>query len=120
LQGARVPDAAGASVSGGGDFNGDGLPDLIVGSPSALPSGRLPDDTRGAAYVIFGGDPGRLRIVPDGHSASYTDTDGDLVTVRTSNGKFTKGMFDLHPQGLGFQLQALHLTDPAFAHANLT
>jgi hypothetical protein len=43
IRGAAVLDCAGASVSGAGDVNGDGLADLIVGAPGAAES-----------YVIFG------------------------------------------------------------------
>lgn len=38
----------GASVSGAGDFNGDGVEDIVVGAPLAGTS------SQGAAYVIFG------------------------------------------------------------------
>ncbi len=46
LLGAAAGDQSGFAVSGGGDFNGDGLADLVVGAPNA--SGT------GAAYVVFG------------------------------------------------------------------
>jgi hypothetical protein len=50
LRGAADGDAAGVSVSGAGDVNGDGFDDLIVGASGADEGG----DDRGAAYVIFG------------------------------------------------------------------
>ena len=40
----------GQSVSAAGDFNGDGISDLILGAPWDSPSGSL----SGGAYVIFG------------------------------------------------------------------
>ncbi len=115
LSGAKAFDYAGRSVSGGGDINGDGFPDLIIGAPIGVPG-----HGSGKAYVVYGGDPGRLQIASDGHSATFTDPDGDRVTVQTSAGVFTKAMFDLRAEGFGFQLEALHLTDAAFAKANLT
>src|SRR5262249_8321599 len=40
---------SGRFVSGGGDFNGDGYDDLLIGAPNAL-GGQA-----GRSYVIFGG-----------------------------------------------------------------
>ncbi|WP_108869779.1 gliding motility-associated C-terminal domain-containing protein [Aquimarina aquimarini] len=44
----------GRPVSGGGDFNGDGIVDFIVGSPRETPEGST--NRTGEAYVVFGGD----------------------------------------------------------------
>ncbi len=44
-------DAAGASVAGGGDLNGDGAPDLVVGATGADGSAT----GSGAAYMLLGG-----------------------------------------------------------------
>jgi FG-GAP repeat len=41
----------GAALAGGGDVNGDGFPDLVVGAPDASPYGRR---DAGAVWVIFG------------------------------------------------------------------
>ena len=46
----RDRDYSGFSVSGAGDVNGDGLDDLIVGSPGSDPNGEL----SGASFVVFG------------------------------------------------------------------
>ncbi|HMG47161.1 MAG TPA: hypothetical protein VK614_06845, partial [Allosphingosinicella sp.] len=51
ISGAGESDKAGWSVAGGGDINGDGFGDLIVGAPYADNGGGM---DRGAAYVIFG------------------------------------------------------------------
>ncbi len=50
LLGARVEDEAGAEVAGG-DFNGDGLADLLIGAPSATRAGAV---GTGLAYIVFG------------------------------------------------------------------
>lgn len=49
LSGGRAGDEVGASVSGAGDINGDGLDDLIVAAPDG-------NDTAGITYVVFGTD----------------------------------------------------------------
>jgi hypothetical protein len=50
LDGAAESDAAGNSVSGAGDVNGDGLDDIVVGSNGADENGYGP----GRTYVVFG------------------------------------------------------------------
>ena len=48
-------DESGISVSGAGDVNGDGLDDVIVGSPWANP---------GESYVVFGSTQGFPPVLP--------------------------------------------------------
>jgi Ca2+-binding RTX toxin-like protein len=67
--GAAADDNTGYSVSSAGDFNGDGLADIIVGAPNADPDGRT---NTGAAYVIFG----KVSGFSDIDLASLSATDG--------------------------------------------
>ena len=53
ILGETVYDAAGTSVAGAGDVNGDGYADIIVGAPNHSASVDFADYT-GAAYVILG------------------------------------------------------------------
>jgi hypothetical protein len=53
LRGRRSFDGAGFSVSGGGDVDGDGQADLIVGAPGVLEG---VDSVGAIAYVLFGWD----------------------------------------------------------------
>jgi len=48
LYGEDMADSAGSAIGGGGDLNGDGLPDLVVGARFA---GRPMDSWTGAVYV---------------------------------------------------------------------
>lgn len=50
VNGDLASDYAGTTVSAGGDVNGDGLADLIVGAPNAGPGGMT---QAGLAYVVF-------------------------------------------------------------------
>lgn len=66
INGLAAADSLGQSVSGAGDVNGDGLDDLIVGSPGG-------GNGTGAAYVVFG-------------QAGGFGTALDLQTLDGSNG----------------------------------
>lgn len=48
-------DRAGRSVSGGGDINGDGIDDLIIGAPSASPNDN---SYAGQSYIVYGQEGG--------------------------------------------------------------
>lgn len=50
ITGADMADFSGAAVSGGGDFDGDGLADVLIGAPMSSPNGMQ----SGRAYVVFG------------------------------------------------------------------
>jgi Ca2+-binding RTX toxin-like protein len=70
-------DSAGFSVSGAGDFNGDGIDDLIVGAP-------LGDDggiNAGEAYVVFGREGTRGRV-----SLTNLSADDGLTIVGAAPG----------------------------------
>ena len=67
-------DQLGYSVSTAGDMNGDGLSDILLGSPEGSSDGRTP----GSAYVIFGKRKG------------YTPT-FDLAKLNGTNGFTLKG-----------------------------
>jgi hypothetical protein len=51
VQASAEGDYLGYSVSGAGDVNGDGFPDVIVGAHTAAPDNR---DRAGAVYLFFG------------------------------------------------------------------
>ncbi|MDP4156476.1 MAG: integrin alpha, partial [Bacillota bacterium] len=51
IQGAAANDRSGWSVSSAGDFNGDGINDVIIGAPYARPQGRT---LAGSSYVVYG------------------------------------------------------------------
>ncbi|MBG1270123.1 beta strand repeat-containing protein, partial [Nostoc sp. WHI] len=68
---------SGVSVSNGGDINGDGLDDVIIGAPSASPNGIF---AAGQSYVVFG-----ERNLGSGGSLNASDLNG-------TNGFFINGI----------------------------
>lgn len=55
IYGDQRRDAFGASVSTEGDFNGDGIDDILIASPArGRDANATYDDDAGAAYVVFG------------------------------------------------------------------
>jgi hypothetical protein len=55
IHGAAAGDASGSSLAGGGDFNGDGFDDLLIGAPGASPGQR---EAGGTSFVIYGKSTG--------------------------------------------------------------
>jgi hypothetical protein len=92
ISGAHAGDYAGSAVRGAGDINGDGVDDLIVGAPSASPSG----DYSGASYVVFGRGPS---TPPDPSTVVMIDPDGDIVTINLGGGRLTPLDIKLNPDG---------------------
>ena len=68
LYGINKGDQIGYSVSGGGDINGDGFDDAIIGAPND--NGVNASNKEGASYIIFGNENG---IQPE---ISLADLDG--------------------------------------------
>ncbi|MBK0401093.1 FG-GAP repeat protein [Limibaculum sp. M0105] len=71
--GGAALDAAGAALSSAGDFNGDGIDDLLIGAPEA--NGAAAQS--GAAYIVFGRDGGWQADIDLGTLAA-----GDGVVLR--------------------------------------
>lgn len=57
IHGERTGDQSGASVATGGDFNGDGIADLVIGAPEGADPTN-PNQNPGKAYVVFGRSQG--------------------------------------------------------------
>ena len=54
LGGWRLDGALGFSLAGGGDVDGDGYDDLLVGEPFDIAEAQNPDGLAGSAYLVFG------------------------------------------------------------------
>ncbi|MDB6171285.1 MAG: repeat protein [Chthoniobacteraceae bacterium] len=88
LSGEAASDGAGFAVSGAGDVNGDGLNDLLIGAPHFK-------ENISASYLVFGSQT--ILIDPAARTATFTDIDGDLVTIKVSKGTLFPS--DLHLSG---------------------
>src|SRR5689334_17973464 len=51
ILGANIGDGTGYSIANAGDFNGDGYPDFVIGSPNASPNSKT---SSGISYIIYG------------------------------------------------------------------
>ena len=75
LRGIDIGDRSGRSVSGAGDFNGDGFDDVIIGAQFADSS----RDDSGESYVVFGTDAGFDAVI-------------ELSSLNGSNGFLLSGI----------------------------
>jgi hypothetical protein len=93
IVGETTGDDLGFSVAGGTDINNDGYDDLLLGAFNAK-AGNKTD--AGMSYVIYGSNGNnQVTIGADGKTASYTDVDGDLVTVKVNKGTLEANDFVL-------------------------
>ena len=97
LNGIASVDFSGASVSGAGDINGDGLDDIIVGAFFADPN----DNDSGASYVVFGKNDGsvvELSAIANGDNDSGFVLNGG--TIFDLSGRSVSGAGDINGDGL--------------------
>ena len=59
------------------------------------------------------------QVFASGHTATYTDPDGDGVTITVSKGNLSPEDFGSSPQGAGQQLDEIDLSDPSFNGTDL-
>jgi hypothetical protein len=102
LNGVSAEDFSGTAVSDAGDLNGDGIDDLIIGSPGADPNG----DRSGASQVVFGRDtaadgnfPPTLELSALDGSNGFT-LNGEGVGIRERSGFSVSGTDDINDDGI--------------------
>jgi Ca2+-binding RTX toxin-like protein len=108
LDGLRVNDTSGISVSAAGDVNGDGFADILVG---AHRFDRIGADNAGAAYVVFGKAGGFAAVIDLG------SLDGDLgfriegAAGGDSLGFSVSAAGDVNGDGFDDLIASAHLAD---------
>jgi len=104
MDGVADHDISGATVSGAGDVNGDGLADVVVCAPFADPNGL---DRAGRAYVVFGKadtDPVLLADVASGIGGFALDGEAESDMLGTS----ASGGGDVNGDGLADVVVGAH------------
>jgi hypothetical protein len=84
IAGAYGSDRSGSSVAGGGDIDGDGLSDVLIGAPQN-PDGGV---RAGAVYVVFGsslGDEQNLDLYLDADHQLLGENDNDYAGQTVAN-----------------------------------
>jgi hypothetical protein len=90
LWGTQGSGAAGMTVASAGDFNGDGVDDMLVGAPNY----DVVSDAEGAAYLILGSTAGvESRSLDDSHLVML----GSEVDDKT--GRYLNGLGDIDGDG---------------------
>ena len=98
INGIDMDDSSGGSVSSAGDFNGDGLADLIIGARRADPDGVA---FAGESYVVFGG-----ANVSSGRTFELSNLDGNNgfvingIDASDSSGRSVSSAGDFNGDGL--------------------
>ncbi|WP_424929828.1 Ig-like domain-containing protein [Amaricoccus tamworthensis] len=104
LDGATAGDDSGREVSSAGDVNGDGIDDLIIGSPFSDPAG--------SAHVVFGSENG---FDPTLALADLDGTNGfaiEGVDAGDNTGFSVSGAGDVNGDGIGDMIIGARYANP--------
>jgi len=107
IDGEAELDFSGHAVAGGGDVNGDGLDDVVIGAYGADPNG----ETSGRSYVVFGAGGGEVVALAEVVAGSGGFAiDGEVEGDRAGAAVAIVG--DVNGDGLADLAIGAHLADP--------
>ena len=109
INGVSAEDESGFTVSGAGDVNGDGLADLIVGTPFDDPNGT----DSGASFVVFGKSDGTAVELSDIEAESSSSASTSTITTPQKVGsEFQVNTYTVGDQGIYYEGSPGH-NDPS-------
>jgi hypothetical protein len=115
LKGIDQLDYSGASASGAGDLNGDGIDDVVIGALLADPHGR---NQAGKTYVVFGRATGFPAVFDLRNLHPQTGGDGSAgfilqgIDAEDLSGRPLSGAGDVNGDGIADLLIGAPLADP--------
>ena len=97
INGVAIGDHSGVSVSGAGDFNGDGVDDFIIGADYSDPNNN---DRAGSSYLIFGSDTGFAHPLNLSALDATTGITFNGVAEGDRSGRSVSGAGDVNGDGI--------------------
>ncbi|MCC5646124.1 hypothetical protein LC607_24980 [Nostoc sp. CHAB 5824] len=104
VNGIAAGDSSGFSVSNGGDINGDGIDDLIIGAANASRNGK---EFVGQSYVVFGG-----RNLGSGGTLNPSDLNGTNGFLFNGSGGSVSNRGDINGDGIDDLIIGASNADP--------
>ncbi len=107
ITGETAGDLAGSAISGAGDVNGDGRPDILIGAPKSSTKGK----SSGTSYVVFGkadSDPVFLEAVALGEGGFSIDGEA----AQHFSGHSVEGAGDVNGDGLADVIVGAYGAEP--------
>jgi hypothetical protein len=107
LNGINAYDRSGVSVSDGGDINGDGIDDLIIGAYSAAPNGR---SGSGQSYVVYGNSAPVLDL--NGTNGQVLGFRVNGISANDRSGRSVSNAGDINGDGIDDLIIGANRADP--------